>query len=237
MQRVGNILDRRPASGEFLLDRTADALDKIFVLVRRPEFFFKLRGEHRQQFGVAGDKWTAGVGGAKDDRIVRSSADHGAAEVPRNRPGVPPLLDKLHALRRETCPRAMASDREYPGEGTFDQDRRLLLVRQQPVKLDAPLLPFPLLQDLLRAGELLVPGHPVDARAEALARQRRETDRMKAFGLVFRAQLQADCVVWADFADRPPKSKIFFRPQEHSRLLPEKLRKPGPPQNRRRGKP
>src|ERR1700730_3160519 len=57
---------------------------------------------------------------------------------------------------------------EHPCEAAFDKYRRLDLISEQPAKLDAPLFVVLFLEDLFRAGELLVTSHLVYGCTEVL---------------------------------------------------------------------
>ena len=168
MQRVGDVIDGGAPAGEFLLYGHADALDKILVAVLLLQLFLKLRRKHRQKFGIAGNERALGVGGAKYDGVARGSANDGTTKMTLNGLDVRARLHELHAQRRQARTRAEASDREHPGEAAIDQHRRLDLLRQKPAELDAPLFVVLFLQDLFRAGELLVASHLVDGCAEVL---------------------------------------------------------------------
>jgi hypothetical protein len=74
---------------------------------------------------------------------------------------VRPRLHELHARRREARTGAVARDREHPSEAAFVQHRRLDLISKKPTELDAPLFVVLFLQDLFRAGELLIARHLV----------------------------------------------------------------------------
>ena len=159
MERVGDVLDGGTPASELLLYRYAHTLDKVLVAVLLLQFLLKLRRKHSQKLGIAGDERALSVSGEKHDRVARGSADHGAAEVTLNGLHVRARLHELNAERRETRARAVASDREHPGEAAFDQHRRLDFVSQKPAELDAPLFVVLFLQDLFRSGELLVARH------------------------------------------------------------------------------
>jgi len=149
---------------------------------------------------------------------------------------VRPRFHKFHAQRRHARARAMPGDREHPGETAFNQHARLGLIREQPAKLNAPLLLVLVLQDLFRASELFVTSHLLDGGAEIRRRERRERDGIKPFGLRFRSQQKTDRGIGADlaahFADGPPQRKEFLGGEEHSRLVEKCLGKPGFAQHR-----
>ena len=135
-------------AGELLLYRYTDALNEILVNVLPLQLFLKLRRKHRQKFGIAGDERAFGVRDAKHDRVTSNAPDDRATKVALNGFYVLPGLYKLHAKRRQARTCSVASDREYPSEGTFDQYRRRDLICQKPAELDSPLFAMLCLQDL-----------------------------------------------------------------------------------------
>src|SRR5439155_14170296 len=101
------------------------------------------------------------VGGAKHDRVPGGSTDHRTANVALNGFHVRPRLHELQTQWRKSGAGAVAGKREHPGEAAFDKHTRFDLVSQEPAELDAPLVVIHLLQNLFRAGELLVSSHSV----------------------------------------------------------------------------
>src|ERR1039458_3210780 len=159
VQGIGDVLDGGAAASESLLYRYTDAFDKVLVPVFLLQLFIKLRCKYSQKLGVTRDERAIGVGSTKNDSVARSSADDRAAEVTLDSPHVGTRLYELHANRRNTRPCADASGREHPGKAAFDKNRRLDLVSEKPAELNAPLFVVLFLEDLFRAGELLIASH------------------------------------------------------------------------------
>src|ERR1700730_3939423 len=106
-------------------------------------------------------------------------------------------------------------------------------MREKPAELDAPLSAVHFLQNLFRAGELLIPSHLVYRCAEVLTRQSCDTDGMKSLGLCFCAEQEPDGRVCADLAHGTPERKEFLSVEEHTGLIDKYLGKSGSAQGRR----
>lgn len=75
------------------------------------------------------------------------------------------------------------------------------------MELDAALVVASLLDNLFRAGELLILGHPVNGRAEVFRRKRGDANWMESLDPGLGAQLQSDGRVGTDFTNGSPERK------------------------------
>ncbi len=116
----------------------------------------------------------------------------------------------LDALRRKIGTSAMAGDAEYPGKTEIGEDCRLDIVGEEPAKVNAPLDGVGFVDDLFRAGKLLVARQLVHGFAEAGGGESRETNGIELLCLRFRAKQEAYRRIRAGTADSLPQGEQLF---------------------------
>ena len=131
---------------------------------------------------MRGRRWHCGTG-SEDDR---------AAEVALECFCVGARPHEFDAQRRDAGAGSVARDGEHPGEAEISQDFGLGIVRRAASETECSILLVGFVNDLFRAGELLVAGHLAHGFAEAAGGECGQGDGIEVLRLGLGAQLKAD---------------------------------------------
>src|SRR5271156_4399183 len=98
----------------------------------------------------------------------------------------------------------MTCNRKHPCEAEIGENPWLVVIREEPPKLNAPLHLIGFEHQLLRAGQLLVPGYLTHRFSEAASRKSCQHHGIEVFRRSLCAQLEAYRWVRAHTADSTP---------------------------------
>ena len=113
----------------------------------------------------------------------------------------------------------MTGNREYPGEAQISEGFGFRVVGEKPAELNAPLLVIDLMNDLFRAGELLVASNLTHGFAEAGRGESGQRDGIEVLRLELRAELKTYGWVKTVAGNRSPQGEQLFSGYQNAGLV------------------